>query len=642
MSSEPSLPLRTFEAMQLSEPLRRALVDVGYTTPTDVQTATFDLIAAGRDVIIQSKTGSGKTAAFAVPLLDRIVRPEPRVQVLTLCPTRELALQVAGEFARLGKHTGLATSAVYGGASIGKQIDELAAGAQVVVGTPGRVLDHLRRRTFDPSGLRVFVLDEADEMLSMGFAEELHAIMEMLPKKRQGLLFSATMPESVQRIARRHLTDPEFISLSTDQVSPTEVEHYVYFVGLGNRTRELARIVEIERPDAAIVFCNTKEETERAAGEMQKLGFAADWLNGDLAQNDRERVMASLREGRIKYLVATDVAARGIDVTGISHVFNYGFPESPEQYVHRTGRTGRAGRKGVAISLITPRDVGNLYFLRLTYAIRPIERALPSAVEENTQREADRIQMMREAFSGEPSDDALSLARRLIAHDAADVLVAGLLTEFFAMATRDALVRASNPPTQPGIVSRARPGPTAPTTPAAPATPSAQTSAKPPFTSPTGGSSSRSRGPRRDERPAPVGRAPANPVERPRRVDVHHADGPDDDESVEVGMEELRLATGKRDGVRAGELARFVREKAGLGRRDVGRVFVRDRFTLISVRMGTLEKTIATLRDSTFGGIALNPERGRGLGMTIAPPAVGDEPTLVPMGEPVPPANTKM
>lgn len=612
MSAEPlAVPPVTFESMNLSEPLRRALRDVGYVSPTAVQAATFGRIVEGKDVIVQSKTGSGKTAAFAIPLLDRVVTSERAVQVLVLCPTRELALQVAGEFERLGKYRGVKTAAIYGGASMVRQIEDLESGAQVVSGTPGRVLDHLRRGTLDVSRLKAIVLDEADEMLSMGFAEELNAILEFIPKKRQGLLFSATIPDQVQQMARRHLHEPEFFGLSTDQISPTEIDHLAYFVTAANRARELVRIMEIEKPDGAMIFCNTKDETVIVANELQRLGLAADWLNSDRPQSERERVMGAFRAGQLKYLVATDVAARGIDVSNVSHVINFGFPEVPEQYVHRTGRTGRAGRRGTAISLIGPHDVGKLYFLRLTYGIRPIERSLPSAGEERTKREIDRLNLLREAFTTEPSDEALSLARRVIAHDDGERIVASLVSEFFNVATKQAIAEGLGAARSLGLALKPEEAPAATT----PASISAEV-AKAPLPSREGreGRETRARG-------TPTGQAArVRAAERPRRIDVP-GEGPLDEEGPEPGMEEMRLAIGRRDGIRAGDLAREIRERAKLERRDLGRIFVRDRFTLVNVRASKLEATLAALRDVSINDRPLSPERGKSVAPSIPPPA---------------------
>ena len=422
-----------FAALHLSEPVMRALEEIGYTDPTPVQSATYPVAVAGKDVIVQARTGTGKTAAFGIPLVDKLVNSEPAVQALVLAPTRELAVQSQREIARIGQHKGLHTVAIYGGAPMGRQIEELQSGAQIVSGTPGRVLDHLRRGTLEPSRLKVLVLDEMDEMLSMGFAKELNAILELIPPrgKRQTMCFSATVDGEVRRHAERHMHEPEMISLSSDAVAATQITHQVYMVSGRDRVSDLVRVLEVEDPESAIIFCNMRSETERVATALKQAGFNADWLNGDLPQRDRERIMASTREGKLRYLVATDVAARGIDISHLTHVINYTFPESAAVYVHRTGRTGRAGRTGSAVSLVGPEELGRLYYLRLEYKISPIERSLPTSGERKTRQEIDRLGLLDSAFSDAPSPTDLAVARRLFTHPDGERILAGLLHTFF-------------------------------------------------------------------------------------------------------------------------------------------------------------------------------------------------------------------
>lgn len=431
-TSEPEAtePPPTFDVLPLSSELRRAVDDLGYTHPTPVQREVFDLASRGRDLVVQARTGTGKTAAFGMPIVDALVRRgTPAAQVLVLCPTRELALQVTRELEALAKYRGVAIVAVYGGAPMPRQVEQIRAGAQVVVGTPGRVLDHLRRGTFSAASIRALVLDESDEMLSMGFLPQINEILSYLPDTRQTLLFSATLPPDIQRMATDRLKNPEFLTLSGDHIGALEIDHYVY-LSFGDKLAELVQIIEIENPESAIVFCNTKDETKRVAGALEQQGYSADWLNADLAQNDREKVMAATRGGTLRFLVATDVAARGIDISHLTHVINYDFPESAEQYVHRTGRTGRAGKIGTAIALVEPSDVGHLYLLRLTYKLRPIEKSLPSARELKTRAEADLVTVFVSAFAGKtPHPEDLALARRLLTHESAEVVVAGLLRD---------------------------------------------------------------------------------------------------------------------------------------------------------------------------------------------------------------------
>ncbi|MEA2748858.1 MAG: ATP-dependent helicase DeaD [Myxococcales bacterium] len=449
-------PAPTFDALPLSPDVRQAIDALGYVNPTPVQLAVFEPATRGKSLVVQARTGTGKTAAFGLPIIDVLVRKgQPNVQALILTPTRELALQVSRELEQLGKIRGTKIVAIYGGAPMGKQIEALEGGAQVVVGTPGRVLDHCRRGTLDTKNIRILVLDEADEMLSMGFAKELNAIIDHLPPgDRQGLYFSATLPPDVERLANKHLKNPEYVTLSSDQVGALQLTHYIYLVRDSDKRQAILSIIEVEDPQSAVIFCNTKDETERVAELLKSRGYDADWLNGDLEQKERERVMSATREGKLRFLVATDVAARGIDISHLTHVINADFPESAEQYVHRTGRTGRAGRTGTAISVVGPKDVGHLYMLRLTYKIRPIERMLPTKGELKTRAEADIVTFLAEAYAGRTADAMhLAVARRLFTHEQAESIVAGLLADHLgANAAPDPIQdaadarRAKNPP----------------------------------------------------------------------------------------------------------------------------------------------------------------------------------------------------
>jgi ATP-dependent RNA helicase DeaD len=455
-------PPVTFDALPLTKDVRKAIDELGYTEPTPVQRAVFEPAARGRDLVVQARTGTGKTAAFGLPLIDSIVKANrPGVQAMVLCPTRELALQITRELTAIAKHRGTKIVAVYGGAPMGKQIDQLKDGAQVVVGTPGRVLDHLRRGTLEPQTCRAFVLDESDEMLSMGFLPQISEIWGYLPEQRQVLLFSATLPPDVKRVAETRLKNPEYVTLSGDNIGALSIQHFVYMT-MTDKLAELIAIIEAENPESAIIFSNTRDDTKRVAAGLQAQGYAADWLNADLAQNERESVMAATRKGELRFLVATDVAARGIDISHLTHVINYDLPESAESYVHRTGRTGRAGRTGTAISLIAPNNIGALYLLRLTYKIKPIERHLPSARERKTRAEADLVQMFVQAAAARTvhSED-LALARRLLTHETAERVVATLLRDHLgarpdAAEEATAARRAKGPTPQPEPVA-ARP-----------------------------------------------------------------------------------------------------------------------------------------------------------------------------------------
>jgi ATP-dependent RNA helicase DeaD len=423
-----------FADLGLRPEVLSALEAMGFQRAMDVQAATIPLVRQRKDLMVQSRTGSGKTAAFGIPFVNDVVDPSLKaVQAIVLLPTRELALQVASELARIAAHLPVTVAPVYGGAPMGRQVEQLRGGAQIVCGTPGRVLDHLRRGSLNLDQVRCAVLDECDEMLSMGFQEDIENILEQTPAARQTLLFSATVPEGIQRLSRRFLKSPEFLKLSADFVGVHEIRHVYYSIPAINREQELLRILNFEDPKTAIIFCNTREETGRVAEFLRKQGFNAEAISSDLGQSDREKVMAETRAGRVKFLVATDVAARGIDIEGLSHVFNYTFPESPEVYIHRTGRTGRAGKHGTAISLIGPTEVGSFYYLKLLYKIKPEERALPSEAEIRSHREGERVLQLRQllATSGEPTSEWKSLARRLTTALDGESLVAALLARSF-------------------------------------------------------------------------------------------------------------------------------------------------------------------------------------------------------------------
>ena len=311
----------TFAELGLHPDVMRAVDEMGFAEPMPVQAKTFPLITQGRDLMVQSRTGSGKTAAFGIPFANGIVVPEDKfVQAVILLPTRELALQVASELARICAFRDITVVPVYGGAPMGRQVEQLRAGGQIVCGTPGRVLDHLRRGTLRLDKVRSAVLDECDEMLSMGFQEDIETILERTPVERQTLLFSATVPEGIQRLARRFLRSPEMLKLSGDYVSVHEIRHVYYSIPAIHREMELLRILDFEDPKSAILFCNTREETGRVAGFLRQHGHDAEAISSDLSQTDRERVLGRMRAGGIKFLVATDVAARGIDIENLSHV----------------------------------------------------------------------------------------------------------------------------------------------------------------------------------------------------------------------------------------------------------------------------------------------------------------------------------
>jgi ATP-dependent RNA helicase DeaD len=435
----------SFADLGLRPEVLQALADMGFVEPMEVQSVTLPLVRAGRDIMVQSRTGSGKTAAFGIPFADGMVDPKQKsVQAIVLLPTRELALQVAAEIARISTQSGLSIVPVYGGAPMGRQIEQLRAGGQIVCGTPGRILDHLRRGTLHLDKVKCAVLDECDEMLSMGFQEDIEAILERTPQERQTMLFSATLPEGIQRLARRYMRQPEMVTLSADFVGVHEIHHIYYSIPGGQREAELSRVLAFENPERALIFCNTREETGRVAEFLRRQGLDAEAISSDLSQSERETVMARMRAGNIRFLVATDVAARGIDIENLPCVINYTFPESPEAYIHRTGRTGRAGRSGHAVSLIGPTEVGSFYYLKLLYKIRPEERALPSEAELRSKSEGESVLRLRSLLPGDVGAEWRSLARRIMGAGDGERLIGCLLHQ--ALADKAAHVEHVKPP----------------------------------------------------------------------------------------------------------------------------------------------------------------------------------------------------
>lgn len=393
-------PVR-FADLELSAPLIQALSDVGYESPSPIQAATIPQLLSGRDVLGQAQTGTGKTAAFALPVLSRLRLDGSKApQALVLCPTRELALQVAEAFQRYAAHIpGFHVLPIYGGQSYGPQLAALRRGVHVVVGTPGRVIDHLTRGSLDISALTTLVLDEADEMLRMGFIDDVETVLAKTPPGRQVALFSATMPAPIRRIAQTHLKDPVEVTIKNKTTTAANIRQRFWWVSGVHKLDALTRILEAEPFDAMLIFSRTRQSTEELAEKLTARGFAASAIHGDVQQQQREKMVQRLRDGQLDILVATDVAARGLDVERISHVLNYDIPYDTESYVHRIGRTGRAGRSGEAIVFVTPREKGML---------RAIERATRQPIEEMQLPSVDVVNDQRVAKFLERIDQALA------------------------------------------------------------------------------------------------------------------------------------------------------------------------------------------------------------------------------------------
>lgn len=395
MSSKKPIPVSSFASLDLGASLTKVLSELGYETPSPIQAEAIPVLLGGQDVLGQAQTGTGKTAAFALPVLARIDPKQTSPQALVLAPTRELAIQVAEAFQRYATYIpGFQVLPIYGGQGYGPQLSALRRGVHVVVGTPGRVIDHIEKGTLDLSKLKVMVLDEADEMLRMGFIDDVETILQKTPEKRQTALFSATMPAAVKRIAKTYLRTPVEVTIAAKTGTAENIRQRYWLVSGMHKLDALTRILEAEPFDGMIIFARTKLGTEELASKLQARGFSASAINGDINQQQRERVIEQLKKGKIDILVATDVAARGLDVDRISHVINYDVPYDPESYTHRIGRTGRAGRSGEAILFITPREKNLLRVIeRATrQPVSPLTLPTVAAVNEvRVQRFKDQI-----------------------------------------------------------------------------------------------------------------------------------------------------------------------------------------------------------------------------------------------------------
>jgi ATP-dependent RNA helicase DeaD len=422
----------SFDDLNLSEPVRQGIAERGYTRPTPVQSATFRPILDGRDVIVRSKTGTGKTAAFGIPILEKVPAGRRRPSALIMCPTRELALQVADELTALSKHKDISVVAIYGGASMGEQLDRLKRGAEIVVGTPGRIYDHIRRGTLKLDGMMLCCLDEADEMLNMGFFEEVTRILDHLPDDCQQLLFSATVPEDIEQLIHDYLSDPETILLSGDEFRVDNIRNvFFHTVDAYPKPRNLLYMIEMDEPDSAIVFCNTRSDTGLVTAVLNRNGYDAELLNGDLPQKERERVMAKVKRGELRFMVATDIAARGIDISDLTHVINYSLPEDPAVYLHRVGRTGRIGKKGTALSLVSGAEMMTLKALQTKYQINFEERHLPAPEEARRAWTERHVKELREAMSSTVFEAYIPLAQQLKTRQDGEWLLAFALKYFF-------------------------------------------------------------------------------------------------------------------------------------------------------------------------------------------------------------------
>jgi ATP-dependent RNA helicase DeaD len=555
-----------FASLGLDARIIGALSSLGYEEPTAIQREAIPPLLAGKDVLGQAATGTGKTAAFALPLLQRLGEPVPGmrpVQGLILVPTRELAMQVAEAVHKYGRGSDVRVVPIYGGQSIGQQLRVLDRGVDVVVGTPGRVLDHLGRGSLKLGSVQTLVLDEADEMLDMGFADELEAILKATPRERQTALFSATMARRILEIAKRHLRDPIHVTIATEKLAVGEtarVREIAYIVQRRNKPAALARVLDMEAPASAIVFCRTRIEVDELTETLGGRGYSADALHGGLSQEQRDRVLRRFRDGVTEILVATDVAARGLDIEGVSHVVNFDVPSSPDAYVHRIGRTGRAGRDGVAVTLAEARESRLLRNIEQFTKRKITIESVPTAHD----LRARRLELMRTALEETLAAGGLDPYRRVVEslandHDALDIAAA---------AAR--------------IADEARDGAAS------------------------------------DEVDIPKDVVPEHAVHAPTRFTKANPDAAK--RMLSADMTRIYINLGRNAGIRPGDLVGAIANEAHVEARAIGAIDIADGFSLVEVANTSVDDIIEALRGTKIRGKSVSARRDR----KVKGRAVGD------------------
>jgi ATP-dependent RNA helicase DeaD len=530
-----------FSSLNLREELVRAITGLGYAEPTPIQSTIIPIMLTGADVIGQAQTGTGKTAAFALPILQNFT-PQRYVQALVLAPTRELALQVADSMTEYGKHLDVRVLAVYGGQPYGPQISRLNRGVDVVVGTPGRLLDLIERNALNIKHVRILVLDEADEMLNMGFMEDVEKILAETPAERQTALFSATMPPRIRSLANRFMREPQHVNIKRDTLTLASTEQRYYLVHETDKTNALTRLFEVEPIKSALIFARTRAETATLANELVVRGIPAEAIHGDLDQNARERVLGRFRANQLKVLVATDVAARGLDIEDISHVFNYHLPDDAEVYVHRIGRTGRAGKTGVAITLLSPREKRRLREVE-ALTKQPIKKMeLPTVSDIHRYRESQVVENLKIWLGRGRYKRELEMVQTLVeeGHDPLNVAAAAL-----KIARADEKQR---PIAEVGEVKDDRKRP--------------------------------EREPARGRKREPFGRRDGG-GSRPR------GDG-----SHEEGMVRLKLNKGKTQGIRPSDIVGTIAFHANIPGYTIGKIRIEDRHTFVDIPEDLVEQVL--------------------------------------------------
>lgn len=419
--------LTNFSELNISESTLRSIKRMGFEEATPIQEGTVTFAMAGRDVLGQAQTGTGKTAAFGIPLIEKIDPKNPNIQALVIAPTRELAIQVSEELYKLGYDKRVKLLSVYGGQEIGRQIRALKNKPQIIVGTPGRIQDHINRRTLRLDEVQTLVLDEADEMLNMGFIDDINAILENVPSNRQTLLFSATMPPAIRKIAETFMKDPEIVKIKAKELTMENIEQFFVKATEREKFDALSRLLDVQKPELAIIFGRTKRRVDELSQALGLRGFLAEGIHGDLSQAKRISVLRQFKEGKIDILIATDVAARGLDISGVTHVYNFDIPQDPESYVHRIGRTGRAGKSGVAVTFVTPREMGYLRIVEETTKKRMTPLRPPTSEEALVGLQEDAVQTLVELVQNNDLGTYRELAAKLLENNEALDLVAAAL-----------------------------------------------------------------------------------------------------------------------------------------------------------------------------------------------------------------------
>ncbi len=552
-----------FKDFGLIAPLLKALDEVGYETPSPIQAEAIPHLLEGKDILGHAPTGTGKTAAFALPLLSRLDMRQSQVQIMTLCPTRELAIQVAEAYKRYASHMdNFNVLPIYGGQEYQTQIRQLKRGVQVVVGTPGRVMDHMKRGTLKLGGLQALVLDEADEMLRMGFIDDVEWILEQTPDTRQMALFSATMPAQVERIARKYLTNPKEVSIKSKTATAETIRQRFWPVKGFHKLDALTRILEFEQFDAIIIFVRTKSATAELAEKLEARGYSAAALNGDMPQKERERMVDRLKRGSLDILVATDVAARGLDVERISHVINYDIPYDPEAYIHRIGRTGRAGRKGDAILFVAPRERRMLGMIEKATRKKIEQLEMPSTEMVNNKRIADFKQKITDTMAS----DELAFMRGVIEqyrmeHDVPSLDIAAALAQM-AMGDQSLVLKVDEKALRASSFGDEPKG------------------------------KSKSRKDRNERRPG----SDRGPRDRPQS---RGNTAPDADK------ERFRIEVGHEHGVKPGNIVGAIANEAGLDGEHIGQIDINDAYTLVDLPKGMPNEIFKDLAKTRVCGQAL-------------------------------------